>query len=299
LNVHFDWVGRSGNLLNHAAEDRGYQEPNLSPDEKKVVVGITNAVEGKTDLWIYEFARASLTRFTFGEGSKYGSVWSPDGSTIVYATRRKGNYDLYQKPATGGTDDQELLSTPEAKFADDWSKDGKYIIYENEDPKTNYDLWVLPMFGDRKPIPYIQSSFNEAHARFSPDGKWVAYGCDEIGRTEIYVRPFPNASAGKWQISTGGGDQPMWRGDGKELYFLSADSAMMAVDINASGSSLDVGVPKMLFKTDLPLGPLVGAERNYNAVSADGQKFLIKVPPADLSVTPISIILNWTRLLQK
>ena len=297
LNVQLVWVGRTGNTLNIGAEGKGYLEPYLSPDEKKMVVGILDPIQGVNDLWIYEFARKTFTRFTFDTGSKYAAVWSPDGSTIVYAARRKGTYDLYQKSATGGTEDQQLLVTNQAKFADDWSKDGRYILFENEDPKTNYDLWVLPMFGDRKPAPYLQSQFNEAHARFSPDGKWVAYGSDEIGRTEIYIRAFPNASGGKWQVSTGGGDQPMWRGDGKELYYLGADSTMMAVDINA-GETLDVGVPKPLFKTELPLGPLVGSERNFETVSQDGQRFLIKVPPADLSVTPISIIFNWTRLLK-
>src|SRR5207249_5041905 len=131
--------------------------------------------------------------------------------------------NLFQKPANGAGQEQILVAAKNSNFADDWSRDGRYIIYEYEDPKTKYDLWVLPMFGDRKPFPYVQSDFNEAHAKFSPDGKWVAYGSDEIGRTEIYVRRFPNAGAGKWQVSTGGGDQPYWRADGKELFYLAPD----------------------------------------------------------------------------
>jgi len=169
-------------------------------------------------------------------------------------------------------------------------------LYEDSDPKTKTDLWVLSL-PDKKPQPFLQTEFNEAHAKFSPDGKWVAYASDEIGRPEIYVRSFPTAEGGKWQISTAGGDQPYWRKDGKELYYLAPDGKIMVVEIKTD-KSFEAGVPNALFRANVTYNGLIGYDRNQYAVSADGQRFLINSIPPEVS-TGITILFDWIAGVKK
>jgi len=298
VNTTLVWVDRTGKEAGTVGDPGAYIEPWFSPDEKQVVIGRIDTSNGFTDVWTVDLSRQNFTRFTFTDGNEYGALWSPDGSRIVYSASRKGNFDLYQKVSNGAGSDEALYVSNSAKFADDWSADGKYIVFENEDSKSKYDLWVLPTFGDKKPRPYLTTDFNEAHAQFSPDGKWVAYGSDEIGRTEIYIRPFPNASAGKWQVSTGGGDQPSWRKDGKELFYLAPDGKLMAVDVEMD-TSFRAGVPHALFQTNVTPQPLVGSDRNQYRPTADGQRFLINTLPPEATYSGITVILNWTSALNK
>jgi len=164
--------------------------------------------------------------------------------------------------------------------------------------KTGPDLWILPLSGDQKPIPFIQTEFVEMQARFSPDGRWVAYASNESGVYQVYVQSFPT-SGGKWQISTAGGAQPQWRRDGKELLYLAPDRKLMAVEVNGAGSSFDVGSPKPLFdalvSTSFP-GQL-GA--GYYAAGGDGQRFLLNTLAGDSAPVPFTIVLNWTAGLKR
>jgi hypothetical protein len=160
---------------------------------------------------------------------------------------------------------------------------------------TRNDLWVLPLFGDRKPVPYLQTEFQEGHGQFSPNGRWIAYHSTESGRYEAFVQSFP-ASAGKWQISTTGGYRPRWRRDGKELFYIAADGKFMAVPVSAE-ATVEAGVPKALFQTSF-IGFPFGGFANY-AVSADGQRFLINVPTGEGSAAPITVVLNWTAGIKK
>jgi len=175
-------------------------------------------------------------------------------------------------------------------------------VYEVIDPKTSNDLWVLPLSGDRKPSPLLHTPFSETHGQISPDGKWLAYSSNETGRGEIYVQPFPSG-AGKWQVSTSGGQFPRWRRDGRELFYMTQASGgkMMAVDVTSSGSTFEAGSPKELF--DSPYinlahsgtGPGAGPYHTF-AVSADGQRFLIPHPPSTDAATvtmPIAVVENW------
>src|SRR5262249_23266240 len=152
-----------------------------------------------------------------------GPVWSPDGNRVVYASVSKGKGDLYQKLATGSGNDELILKSDQDKIPSDWSSDGRFLIFRSMDPKTIQDLWILPLSGDRKPTPFLQTPFQEAIARFSPDGKWVTYQSNESGHTEIYVQPFP-PTGGKWQVSVNGGTISNWRGDGKELFFMGLNN---------------------------------------------------------------------------
>ena len=302
VSTQLVWMDREGKQLGALTPEPGsYLEPYFAPEEKKVVIGRFYD-SSRVNLWIVDPLRQSLNRFTVAPTNQYGPVWSPDGKTIVYswAGPDRGNlgFDLYEKPASGAGAEKVLVNSKQSEFTDDWSADGQHIMYEMDDPKTKYDLWYIPMMSDRKPRPYLATEFNEAHAKFSPDGKWVAYGSDEIGRTEIFVRPFPNASGGKWQVSTAGGDQPYWRADGKELYFLAPDGVLMAVAVS-TGDHFEMGVPEKLFQTYTVPQPLIGSDRNQYAVSADGKRFLINSSPSQTLYSPIQLVFNWTKLLKK
>ncbi len=299
INTQLVWMDRTGKQTADLGGPGQIIEPTLSNDEKKLAVGQVDSTSGRVNLWTVDILRKTFSRISNDRDSNhYASLWSGDGSKVVYSARSEKSFDIYEQTASGTAPKRILLSMESAQFADDWSKDGKYILFESEDEKTKYDLWFLPLSGDRKPQPYVRSEFNEAHGRFSPDGKWVAYGSDEIGRSEIYVRRFPDAGSGKWQISTGGGDQPYWRGDGKELYYLAPDGKIMAVEVNA-GDTFDASVPTALFPTFVIPQGLVGSDRNQYVVTSDGQRFLINSSPAQAIFAPIMIVFNWMEMLKK
>jgi Tol biopolymer transport system component len=222
------------------------------------------------------------------------------------------------KLARGAGAEELLLETPNNKYIQDWSNNGQFVLYGVADPKTGRDLWALPMSGgseaqgraerergsakpqekaaainmtgnDRKPLEIIKTPFDELNGQFSPDVRWVAYETNESGRFEIVVQPFPVPS-GKWQVSTGGGIQPRWRADGKELYFLAPEGKLMAASITTSGATFAAETPVPLFPVTVP--PVLGANKHQYAVSRDG-RFLINQFVEASTMTPITLILNW------
>jgi Tol biopolymer transport system component len=245
------------------------------------------------DIWLLDLTRGTMTRLTFDAAAEAAPVWSGDGSRIFFSSNRDtGKFSLYQKISSGAGSDELLLRTENNAFVDDWfsGRNGELLLYETDVPKSRFDLWVLPLTGDRKPYPFLQTEFNETHSQFSPDGRFIAYVSDESGRAEVYVQSFP-ASGGKWQISTNGGDQPQWRRDGKEIFYMAADKTLMAVPIE-SRDSFELGSPVALFKTSVPAGSLTG-DRNHFVVAADGQRFLIINLVDDGNKQPITFVANW------
>jgi Tol biopolymer transport system component len=192
---------------------------------------------------------------------------------------------LYQKASSGATEETELFPSSSDKIVTDWSADGRLILYENLDPTTKYDLWALPLFGDRKPMLFLQTQSNEQQAEFSPDGKWVAYTSDKSGKSEVYVQSFP-ASGGKSHVSTDGGADPRWRRDGKELFYLSPDRKLMAVPVKGE-TTFEADVPKVLFQTRVPA--LTVYDRNSYDVTKDGQRFLINSLWTKTSLRPLPL----------
>jgi Tol biopolymer transport system component len=234
------WYDRAGRKISTVGPPGNYYSIWLSPDEKRVAV--ERVEKGSGDIWLIDVAHNTPTRFTFDPGWDLAPVWSPDGSRIVFSSARNGPPDLYVKPASGGSNEELLLKTSLVKVAMDWSSDGKFILYKEINDKGKSDLWVLPLEGDRTPRPFLQDDFEKGGAKFSPDVKWVAYSSDESGQKQIYVRPFPGPG-GEYQVSNSGGTSPRWRRDGKELFYLSLDGKLMAVEVKA-GSTFEAGAAK-------------------------------------------------------
>ena len=286
---------RGGKRLSSVGPPGEYFNLFLSPDEKRVAAAKSDPQSGARDIWLLDIAHGTPTRFTFDPSEDFLPIWSPDGSRIVFVSDREGAGNLYQKSASGAGNEELLIKSNERKWPGDWSKDGRFLICTNLSLSTKSDLWVLPMTGDQKPFSYLQSTFNEDHPRFSPDGHFGAYTSDESGRSEVYVQTFP-VSGGKWVVSTNGGAQPRWRRDGKEIFFMAPDRKLMVADVKLDGAVFEVGVPRVLFQTNVSSYP---NPRNVYDVSADGQRFLIITPPEENSSTPIAVVVNWTADLKR
>jgi eukaryotic-like serine/threonine-protein kinase len=296
-NRQLTWYDRSGKVLGQAGEATARDELELSPDETRVVEGRTDS-RGEWTVWMLDLARGVNTRLTF-EGGGGNAMWSPDGRQIVYSPHGGQAQDLYLKPASGAEQGTLLLHSDQNIDAMDWSRDGKFLLFQQRTKDRKQDLWVLPMMGDRKPAPYIVTPFIKGQAKFSPDGQWVAYVSNESGTREVYVQPFPMPSGGKWAVSNGGGGQPRWSRDGKELFYFTPDENLMAVDVKTSGGAIALGVPKALFHAPVGGGTGGGADTSWRwDISADGKRFLVNTSLDDATAAPINVVLNWENTLK-
>jgi Tol biopolymer transport system component len=287
------WFDRTGKQIGVLGDSAGYRDVELSPDGKRASVTILD--RGLEDVWLYDVARGLRIRLTFGQADQRVSTWSSDGSWLVFDSNRKGHYDLYQRASSGAGAEEMLLEDNLNKVPLSWSPDGRFFLYASSGSPTGNDLFVLPLTGDRKPFPFLQTQFFEGFGQFSPDGRWVAYHSDESGKNEVYVAPFPGPGGkpGKRQISTGGGTVPRWRRDGTEIFYLAPDNKLMAAAVNGRGSSFEVGTVKPLFQTRA-----TGPYNEYD-VAPDGRRFLINSAPEQTSSAPITVVVNWTAGLKK
>jgi Tol biopolymer transport system component len=310
LTTQIAWVDRHGQvsgIVDSTTSPSRFNAVSLSPDGTKVVAA-RQADQGNPyslDLWMIDLVRSGSSRFTFDPAAEENAVWSPDGRRVAFVSNRTGIFDLYVEASDGTGAEQLLLKSSTNKATFSWSRDGHYLLYANHDPKTKSDLWALPVTpqgtSNGSPAPVIQGPFNEYQGRISPDGIWVAYSSDESGRGEIYVQPFLPSSGGggRWMVSNGGGGAPRWRSDGRELFYMSDDRTVMAVDISP-GSGFQASVPKKLFDAPPVAGPGGGVLTDRWDVSADGQRFLMIInPPGDAVSSSINVVLNWQGALKK
>jgi len=287
-DTQLTWFDRSGKPTGTVGEPGKVQWPSFSPDGSTVAAQRADIQSGGSDLWLFDVLRGTSSRFTFGAGAvSQFPIWSPDGASIVFLmTGKDGKRSLFLKSANGTGQEQALPDALDRRPTD-WSRDGRYIIAES----AGGDIWVHPQFEGQKPYAYLHSPFREQYGKLSPDGHWLAYQSDESKRYETYVVSFPMPDA-KFQISTNGGGIPVWSPDGHELFFLSSDSKIMAVEIKTAGGKFQPGIPKALF--DVRLG-------NGNArfdVSKD-DRFLIPLTVAESSNAPMTVVLNWQAGLKK
>ena len=299
------WFDRSGKEVGVVGTAARIQAFALSPDGKRLAEARQRGNPGVTDLWVLESEQSSESRITFDESRNVYPVFSPDGKAFVFASTRAktGAGNLYQKASDGTGQDQLLFESKELKVPTDWSRDGRFLIFRLTGTKTGDDLWALPMTGEKKPIELLNSPANEAQGRLSPDMKWLAYVSTESNKLEVYVQPFgpgwETPAAGKWQISIGGGAQPSWRGDGKELYYMAPDRRLMAVDIRSTPTTFDRGTPHPLFESRSDVQPTNPTNYGY-APSPDGKRFLILTRPgASADSPPLTVVVNWVAAAKK
>jgi serine/threonine-protein kinase len=285
------WVTRNGAEQPVAAPARGYVFPRLSPDGRRIAVGI---IDQETQVWLYDLSRETLTRFTFEGNVNLSALWTPDGRRIAFQSDKEGPQNVYWQRADNSGGLERLTTSDYTSVPSSCSPDGQLLAFVQIDPATGFDIWVLRLT-DRKAQPFLRTPYNETSPRFSPDGRWLAYISNESGRYEVYVQPYPGPG-GKWQISTEGGSEPTWNPNGRELFYRSGDK-MMAVDI-AMHPGLTVGKPRALFAGWYEATPATFS--NYD-VTPDGQRFLM-LKPADTgesAPTQINVVLNWFEELKR
>ena len=288
------WVDRSGRELDKVIyDDTAAQGPSLSRDGRRL--GVFRYKDSNMDLWSYDIGRRTWDRLTFDPGDDIYPLWAPDGRSIIFGAVRKGSpVSVYRRRLDAPPDREELLlARSDGTFPNDWSPDGRFVLFTSPTSTGGSDIWALPLEGDRQPFEVVKTEFNEGLAQFSPDGKWIAYESDKTGRLEIYVRPFPGPGSDV-RVSTEGGSQARWNPKGGELFYVAEDDRLMAVSIRPSpdGATVEPGAPLALFATNIGSTAVLKYRQQY-VVGPDGQSFVMNSVIGSPITTPITIILNW------
>ena len=274
----FVWRDREGKVLGSYPGAGGVAM--ISPDGKSL------AFDRLGDIWLMNFARGVTNRLTAGPEDN-NPIWSPDGRYVAYARVGLG---VYRKLATGAGDEELLAPSKTLAVPKSWSPDGNILVYAQINPDTGADLLAVPVNGDRKPFPVLQTSATEDQGQFSPDGHWLAYTSNESGQAEVYVIPFPPAPGAKWLVSRGGGVQPRWRRDGNELFYISSDSKMMSVEVTTQ-PAFQSGSPHPLFQSEIVDTGIRTGPLSWD-VAPDGNRFLI-ISPHTSDTSAVTVTLNW------
>ncbi len=283
------WFDRTGRRIGAVGEPETFYDPALSPDGNSLAIERRDVEAGATDLWTADLQRGSFSRLTSSPGFESLPTWSPDARRIAYAgdQTQTSPPKLIIKNAGGTGTDERIVEG--RVFPLDWSRDGQFLLYMVDGGATHSDIWLYE-FGKKTSRALLASTFNENGARFSPDGKWIAFTSDEGHDKQVYVQSFPDGAT-KIQVSTAGGEQAQWSGNGRELFFLAPDTTLMSAELRSSGSSVSVGAIQPLFVTNAEPPRVL---RNVFAASVDGQRFLVMVPVVPSSAPSLVAVFNWT-----
>jgi dipeptidyl aminopeptidase/acylaminoacyl peptidase len=285
------WFDRSGKRIGTAGERGFYTNPALSPDGRYVAVGRSQGPSDPRDIWILDLLRGASSRLTFDDSDELNPAWSPDGSRVAFTSDRAGRRNIWSKSATGSGDAELVFDGEGEKSVEDWSPDGRVILFN----VNSASLSSVAAGGEKTSTRVLGgTAFAQLQGRISPDGRWLAYTSFENDRRDVFVQTYP-PGGGKWQISTNGGGDPEWRGDGRELFFVN-NTSLYSVEVRTNGSRFEAGTPRELFKV-ADLHPEV--RRNRYVVSGDGQRFLALTTPERTDLTPLTVVVNWTSLLPK
>jgi serine/threonine-protein kinase len=274
------WMDRTGKMSPLRGTPANWSNPQFSPDGRRLAVDILD--KQQTDIWVYDWARDTLMRLTFDPAADEKPVWTPDGGRIVFRSQRDGGTtDLYWQRADGTGGVQRLTENKVAQAPGSWHPNGKFLAFTQTNRETFDDVMILPMKGDEAsgwkpgtPTAFLNSPFREREPMFSPDGRWLAYMSNETGRDEIYVRPFPGPG-GKWQVSTGGGQAPVWSRMRHELFYTSPDNRLMMSPYTVDGDSFQAAKP--IVWSDTRFGPRA-RQRSFD-LHPDGDRFAIAPAP--------------------
>ncbi len=292
------WFDRSGKRLTTLARGDTYTHVALSRDDARLAyVGGDETTPG-VYLWIADLSRDNVkTRLNYAD-TRTVPIWSSDGAQVAYGASREGSWKIYRKAANGTGPEEVLVESQNWLVPTCWSADGRYLAYHESDSKSGSDIWLLPLQADRKARVYLKTQFDEYNGQISPDGRWMSYNSNESGKMEVYVNTFPDANGGKWLVSVGGGAQPLWRRDGRELFYLSPDLKVLSVDVTTGPGVFDASRPKVLFAR--PRGGLtyMNLAPDY-AVTADGQRFVANTALEGAGSTAVTVLTNWSFGLKK
>jgi eukaryotic-like serine/threonine-protein kinase len=283
--MRITWWARDGRRLGALGELGEFEGVSLSPDGSRVAFGYFDVTESLNHVAIAATKGGVPRRFTFSRGNQYSPIWSPDGTQLAFSDDEAGVDTLTAKPLAAGNERALIPRPAGSTYAQSWSADGEHVLFRAQDTKTGYDVWSVSL-RTRKATPFLNGPSDESQAAFSPDGRWVAYTSTESGRPEVYVQPFP-ATGAKWQVSVSGGEQPRWRKDGKELFYLAPDRTLMTLPIRVPGA-FDEQSPQPLFQTNIPFGD-INVSQAYD-VTPDGQRFVIAAPDPLSPQAPITVV---------
>ena len=301
LRSRLQIVDRTGAVTAQIGDAADQISVRLSPDGTRASASILEGAQGTRDLWIYDLRRGVRVRLTSDPGEEIQSVWSPDGSEIAYSAARTRSLDVFRRSSSGvGPASVVLEAGAFNKYVTDWSRDGRLLYFSGiSGSPTVQDIWMIPLQGAASPLPLVQTKYAETNGRFSPNGRWVAFASNDGGRPDIYVTP-STPGGPRLLVSTSGGNDPCWRRDGKELFYVSPDRKLMAVDVRLDGALPEFGTPHALFDLHARGGDYIGfyAGPPFDAMP-DGKHFLINALPETPGPPPITIVVNWPSLLKR
>jgi hypothetical protein len=290
FELRIAWFNRSGDRTGTLPDHALFQSISLSHDAKRAAVHLVDPMQRNTNVWILDLEHGGRSPLTFDSVESSSPVWSPDDARIIYGSRRGASRDLYERASNGSGTERLLLGGDTQKAPWAVSRDGRWLLFQVRSPKTDNDLWRLPLEArDSKPTPFLATGFSETLAQLSPDSRWVAYTSNDSGQLQVYVAPFGDAG-GKWMISQAGGRAPRWRADGRELFYLDRDNRLVAVDVKIGDGAFEYGAPHTLFQSAITdVAPFY-----FYDVAPDAQRFIMIVPTDNARLDqPITVVLNW------